>query len=175
MTEDTTKGNGRLKVSRKIIDLIKGLRTLNDLDDCYWWLKHLRILSRLIDDIESDDVNYDMPNVSIATLTFYQQGLIDKIENIIEAQDCTIRALTGIVYKAEKAAGIPFQDKNLKLNERKCTALKSLVNVFDSEGGISVSHYEGLKSWALTHGIDFEIAKKLIGAEEISREDSMKE
>jgi len=169
MREETIKGNGRLKVSRKIIDLIKGLKTLNDLDDCYWWLKNLGILARLIDDIASDDVQYDMPNVSIATLTFYQEGLIDKIENIIEAQDCTIRALHSIIYKAEEAAGIPFQNKDLNVNERKFTALKSLVNVFDPEFGVSVSHYEGLKSWALTYDIDFEIAKKLIGAKEVSR------
>lgn len=167
--KETIKNNGRLKVSRKIIDLIKGLRTLNDLDDCYWWLKHLRILTRLIDDVGSDDVNYDMPDVSIATLTFYQQNLIDKIEDIIEAQDYTIRVLHGIVYKAEKAVGIPFQNKDLKVNERKFTALKSLVNAIAPEFGGSVP-YNGLKSWALTYNIDFETAKKLIGAEEISRE-----
>ena len=79
--KETTKNNGRLKVSRKIIDLIKGLRTLTDLDDCYWLLKHLSILSRLIDDIASDDVEYDMPDVSIADLTFYQQEIIEKVED----------------------------------------------------------------------------------------------
>jgi len=175
MREETIKGNGRLKVNRKIIDLIKGLKTLNDLDDCYWWLKHLRILARLIDDIASDDVQYDMPNVSIATLTFYQQGLIDKIENIIEAQDYTIRALHSIIYKAEEAAGILFQNKDLNVNEKKFTALKSLVNVFDPEYGVSVSRYEGLKAWALTYNFDFETVKNLVGAKEISRKDSMKE
>ena len=162
-----TKNNGRLKVSRKIIDLIKGLRTLSDLDDCYWLLKHLSILARLIDDIASDDVEYDMPNVSIADLTFYQQEIIGKVEDAIRAQDDTIAELKSIVYKAEKAAGIPFMDKNLKVNERKLVALTSLKNVFNSDFGFPTSKYEGLKAWALTYGFDFEAAKKMLGAEEI--------
>jgi len=164
-----TKNNGRFKVSRKIIDLIKGLRTLSDLDDCYWLLKHLSILARLIDDIASDDVEYDMPNVSIADLTFYQQWLIGKIEDVLKAQDDIIAALKRIVSKAEEVAGIPFKDKDLEVNERKLTALTSLKNVFNSDFGVSVSNYEGLKAWALTYNFDFEAAKKLIGAEEISR------
>ncbi|HUV58531.1 MAG TPA: hypothetical protein VMW09_00270 [Desulfatiglandales bacterium] len=163
-----TKNNGRLKVSRKIIDLIKGLRTLSDLDDCYWLLKHLSILARLIDDIASDDVEYDMPNVSIADLTFYQQEIIGKVEDVLKAQDDTIAELKSIIYKAEKAAGIPFMDKRLEVNERKLTALTSLKNVFNSDFGVSVSNYEGLKAWALTYNFDFETVKKLIGAEEIS-------
>ena len=170
-----TKNNGRLKVSRKIIDLIKGLRTLSDLDDCYWLLKHLSILARLIDDIASDDVEYDMPNVSIADLTFYQQEIIEKVEDTIRAQDDTIARLKSIIYKAEKAAGIPFMDKNLEVNERKLVMLTSLKNIFNSDFGFPTSKYEGLKAWALTYNFDFEAAKKLIGAEEVSREDSLKE
>jgi len=170
MIEETTKNNGRLRVSRKIIPLIKGLRTLSDLDDCYWLLKHLSILARLIDDIASDDIEYDMPNVSIADLTFYQQELIGKIEDVIRAQDDIIAELKSIVYKAEKAAGIPFMDKNLEVNERKLVALTSLKNIFNSDFGFPTSQYEGLKAWALTYNFDFEAAKKLIGAEEISRE-----
>jgi len=164
-----TKNNGRLKVSRKIIDLIKGLRTLSDLDDCYWLLKHLSILSRLIDDIASDDVEYDMPNVSIADLTFYQQNLIEKVEDVIKAQDEIIAELKSIIYKAEKVAGIPFESKNLEVNERKLVALTSLKNIFNSDSGFPTSKYEGLKAWALTYNFDFEAAKKLIGAKEISK------
>jgi len=167
MGEEITKGNGRLKVSRKIIDLIKGLRTLSDLDDCYWLLQHLSILARLIDDIASGDVEYDIPNVSIASLTFYQQWLIEKVEDVLKAQDDIIGALKRIVYNAEEAAGIPFNHKNLEVNERKLTALTSLKNVFNSDFGVSVSNYEGLKAWALTYNFDFEAAKKMLGAEEV--------
>jgi len=142
MIEETTKNNGRLKVSRKIIPLIKGLRTLTDIDDCYWLLKHLSILARLIDDIASDDVEYDMPQVSIADLTFYQQNLIEKVEDVIKAQDDIIAELKSIIYKAEKAVGSDF--------------------------GFPTSNYEGLKAWALTYNFDFETVKKLIGAEEVS-------
>ena len=170
MEKETTKNNGRLKVSRKIIPLIKGLRTLTDIDDCYWLLKHLSILARLIDDIASDDVEYDMPNVSIADLTFYQQWLIEKVENSLKAQDDIIAELKSIIYKAEKAAGIPFMNKNLEVNERKLIALKSLKNVFDSDFMGPTSTYEGLRAWTLTYNFDFETVKKLIGAEEVSRE-----
>ena len=166
MEKETTKNNGRLKVSRKIIDLIKGLRTLSDLDDCYWLLKHLSILARLIDDIASDDVEYDMPNVSIADLTFYQQCIIEKVEGVLKAQDDTIAELKSIVYKAEKAAGIPFNYKHLEINERKLVALTSLKNVFNSDFGVSISNYEGLKAWALTYNFDFEAVKNMIGAKE---------
>jgi len=166
--KENIKGNGRLKVSRKIIDLIKGLRTLSDLDDCYWLLKHLSLLARLIDDIDSDEC--DIPNVSIASLTFYQQWLIEKVEDVIKAQDDIIGELKRIVYKAEEAAGIPFNHKNLEVNERKLITLKSLKNVFDSDFMGPTSTYEGLKAWALTYGFDFETVKKLIGAKEISRE-----
>jgi len=168
--KETTKGNGRLKVSRKIIPLIKGLRTLTDIDDCYWLLKHLSILARLIDDIASDDVNYDMPNVSIADLTFYQQNLIEKVEDVLKAQDDIIGALKRIVYKAEEKAGIPFNHKHLEINERKLIALGSLNNVFNPDFGGLTSNYEGLKAWALTYNFDFEAVKQLIGAEEVSRE-----
>ena len=170
MGEETTKGNGRLKVSRKIIDLIKGLRTLTDIDDCYWLLKHLNILARLIDDIASDDVQYDMPDVSIADLTFYQQEIIEKVEDVLKAQDDIIGALKRIVYKAEEKAGIPFNHKNLEVNERKLVALKGLKNVFDGDFGFPTSNYESLKAWTLTYDFDFETVKKLIGAEEVSRE-----
>jgi len=170
MIEETIKNNGRLKVSRKIIPLIKGLRTLTDIDDCYWLLKHLSILARLIDDIASDDVQYDMPNVSIADLTFYQQWIIGKIEDVIKAQDDTIAQLKSIVYKAEKAVGIPFMDKYLEVNERKLVALGSLNNVFNPDFGVSTSNYEGLKAWALTYNFDFEAVKNMIGAKEVSRE-----
>ena len=166
MIEETTNNNGRLKVSRKIIDLIKGLRTLTDIDDCYWLLKHLSILARLIDDIDSDDVQYDLPNVSIADLTFYQQWLIEKVEDVLKAQDDIIGELKSIVYKAEKAAGIPFNHKNLEVNERKLVALTSLKNVFNSDFGVSISNYEGLKAWALTYNFDFEAVKNMIGAKE---------
>ena len=170
MEKETTKNNGRLKVSRKIIPLIKGLRTLSDLDDCYWLLKHINILSRLIDDIASDDVNYDIPQVSIADLTFYQQELIQKVEDVIKAQDDIIGALHSIVYRAEKAAGIPLESKNLEVNERKLVALTSLKNIFNSDFGFPTSKYQGLKAWALTYNFDFETVKKMIGAKEISRE-----
>ena len=166
MEEETTKGNGRLKVSRKIIDLIKGLRTLNDCDDCYWLLKHLSLLSRLIDDITSDDGEIDMPDMSIADLTFYQQWIIEKIENVLKAQDDIIAQLKSIVYKAEKDAGIPLEHKHLKVKERNLIALESLKNVFNSDFGGLTSNYESLKAWALTYGYDFEATKKMIGAEE---------
>jgi len=166
MIEETTKNNGRLKVSRNIIPLIKGLRTLTDIDDCYWLLKHLSILARLIDDIASDDVEYDMPQVSIADLTFYQQEIIEKVEDVLKAQDDIIAELKSIVYKAEKAAGIPFNHKNLEVNERKLVALTSLKNVFNSDFGVSISNYEGLKAWALTYNFDFEAVKNMIGAKE---------
>ena len=170
MGEETTKGNGRLKVSRKIIDLIKGLRTLSDLDDCYWFLKHLSLLARLIDDIASDDVEYDIPNVSIADLTFYQQWIIQKLEDVLKAQDDIIGALKRIVNKAEEAAGIPFNHKNLEVNERKLVALESLKNVLNPDFMGPTSNYEGLKAWALTYNFDFEAAKRMLGAKEISRE-----
>ena len=163
--EEITKNNGRLKVSRKIIDLIKGLRTLTDIDDCYWLLKHLSILARLIDDIDSDEC--DMPNVSIADLTFYQQWLIEKVENALKAQDDIIGALKRIVNKAEEAAGIPFNHRNLEVNERKLIALESLKNIFNPDFGGLTSNYESLKAWSLTYNFDFEAAKKMIGAEEI--------
>ena len=166
MREETTKSNGRLKVSRKIIDLIKGLRTLTDVDDCYWLLKHLSILSRLIDDIASDDGEFDMPDISIADLTFYQQWIIEKIESVLTAQDDIIAQLKSIVYKAEKAAGIPYESKHLEVKERKLTALESLRNVFNPDFGGITSNYERLKAWALTYGYDFEATKKMIGAEE---------
>ena len=169
MREETTKNNGRLKVSRKIIDLIKGLRTLTDIDDCYWLLKHLSILARLIDDIASDDVEYDMPDISIADLTFYQQWIIGKIESVLTAQDDIISELKSIIYKAEKAAGIPIEHKHLEVSERKLIALESLKNVFNSDFGGLTSNYESLKAWSLTYGYDFEATKKMIGAEEISR------
>ena len=113
--QETIKGNGKLKVNRKIIDLIKGLRTLTDVDDCYWLLKHLNLLSRLIDDIASDDVQYDMPDISIADLTFYQQWIIGKIESVLTAQDDIIAQLHSIVHKAEEAAGIPFEHRHLEM------------------------------------------------------------
>ncbi len=165
--KETIKGNGRLKVSRKIIDLIKGLRTLTDIDDCYWLLKHLSILARLIDDISSDE--YDMPQVSIADLTFYQQWLIEKVEDVLKAQDDIIAKLKSIIYEAEKAAGIPLAHKHLEVDERKLVALESLKNVFNPDFGGLTSNYESFKAWGLTYGFDFEAAKQLIGAEELSK------
>ena len=169
MTEKTkqTKGNGRLRVSRNVIDLIKGLRMLNDLDDVYWHLEHLKILSRLIDDIASDDVPYDIPGISIANLAFYQQWLIDKIQDIVSAQDKTIMTLQHIVHKAEEAAGIA-EKGDFPIDEGKLEALKNLGNVFDNTLGVKMAtNTEKVKTWALTYDFDFETVKQMIAAKKL--------
>ena len=169
MAEETkqTKGNGKLRVSRNIIDLIKGLRTLNDLDNVYWFLEHLKLLSRLIDDIASDDVPYDIPGISIASLAFYQQWLIGKIQDVLNAQDMTIATLQRIVHKAEEAAGI-VEEKDLTLDDRKLEALRSLGDAFDDSLCVRMTtNRERVKAWALSYGFDFEAVKQMIAARQL--------
>jgi len=126
-------------------------------------------LTRLIDDIASDDSEYDIPNVSVAELTFYQQWIIQKLEEVLKAQDEVIGKLKSIVYKAEEAAGIPFDHKHLEVRERKLIALESLNNIFNPDFGGLTSNHESLKAWSLTYGFDFEAVKNLVGAEELSK------
>lgn len=146
-------GNGKVEVSGEIVDLIKGLKSLSDIDGCYFLIQRLKSLNWMIDEIE-DEGGRIREITSILDLCFWQRELIDKIESIIEAQDRLIMEMKNIIYKDLE---LPYEEEYFKADGKKLTALRGLEHLFS---GIVTTR--DLRAWSTTYGYNFETVKGLL-------------
>ena len=161
LTDTEKRANG---IPQDIKDLIAGLGYMGDLPGCYYPLEKLEILSRVIDEVaEGENLPWD--DKEIITMAYWQRKIIDEIRQILDAQDCIIKALKRR-FRLSSTKLVP-DDKYVEPDCGRLRSLRSLANAFQGDNLFYTETIDvtDLKAWAIAHGFEFETVKDLLGGE----------